>query len=46
MSTVPEAGPLRAERPALRPCVAGDLDEFANSFSTAPQAMSLDVYWG
>lgn len=44
MSTVPEAGPftqhpqpdgdgsLRAERPALRRCVAGDLDEFASSY--------------
>ncbi|HZX06183.1 cupin domain-containing protein [Kribbella sp.] len=34
MTTVPEAGPLRDERPALRRCVAGDLDEFA------------DAYWG
>lgn len=43
MSTVPEAGPfphdpwpggrgLQDDRPALRRCVAGDLDEFANSY--------------
>ncbi|MGZ0149609.1 cupin domain-containing protein [Kribbella sp. WER1] len=32
MSTVPEAGPLRDDRPALRRCVAGDLDEFATSY--------------
>ena len=31
VSTVPGAGPLPDERPALRRCVAGDLDEFANS---------------
>jgi hypothetical protein len=32
MSTEPGAGPLSVERPALRRCVAGDLDEFANSY--------------
>ncbi|MFD7153524.1 cupin domain-containing protein [Kribbella sp. NPDC059898] len=32
MSPVPEAGSLRDERPALRRCVAGDLDEFATSY--------------
>jgi lysine-specific demethylase/histidyl-hydroxylase NO66 len=32
VSTVPGAGSLPDERPALRRCVAGDLDEFANSY--------------
>ena len=29
---MPGAGPLPDERPALRRCVAGDLDEFSNSY--------------
>lgn len=32
VSTVPGAGPLPDERPALRRCVAGDLNEFATSY--------------
>ncbi|TCC57049.1 cupin [Kribbella pittospori] len=32
MTTVPGAGSQPDERPALRRCVAGDLDEFANSY--------------
>ena len=37
---MPEAGPLPDERPALRRCVAGDLDEFARSYWGARALLS------
>jgi bifunctional lysine-specific demethylase and histidyl-hydroxylase NO66 len=43
--TVSRTGPLPAERPALRRCVAGDLAEFANSYwgSRALLSHALDL---
>jgi len=38
--TVPGTGPLPDERPALRRCVAGDLDEFARSYWGARALLS------